>query len=354
MASRSRRETTCPLCAAAAARHLVTKRGYDVVRCTSCGLVFVWPRPTQGELAALYSAGDYHAEVNEAERRHAFARRLRQIERLAPRRGRILDVGCSKGYFLEAARASGWDAVGIELNEKAASEARAKGLDVRHGDLVGGASLPRVAEFDAGSFDVVTLFDVLEHTGEPRAMLAACRRLLRPSGLLVVTTPDIGGLLPRLTYALFGWTLGAWDHPTPPGHLVQFSRRTLRRALEGAGFETVRERSEHIPVAYSAGKLENSIMDVLAGRHRAKPAPRAPGKARENATAAGARGSLLHRMPRLCVRLASWLVVGVGSLVAHVLGWGDSRWLAARKANDEALDSDGSSLLPSTPNTQHR
>ena len=321
------RPAPCPLCDADTARRLVTKRGCDVVRCTACGLVFVWPQPRPEELEALYSAGGYHAEVDEAERRRTFARRLAQIEDLAPRRGRVLDVGCSKGYFLDVARAEGWDAVGVDLNRNAVDEAQARGLDIRHGDL-------DAQGFEDGSFDVVTLFDLLEHTSAPRATLAECRRLLRPGGVLVASTPNIGGLVPRVTYWLFARTLGAWDHPTPPGHLVQFSRRTLRKMLEGAGYEVVAVRAEHIPVGYSVGKLENSIMDVLAGRHRRKPEPKPRAEHGLEGSGVGSaprRGLSVRPLARYAVRALAWLVVGGAGLVARATGWGDSMTTFARR-----------------------
>ncbi len=341
------RTVDCPLCQGTSARHLVTQRGWEVVRCTACGLVFVWPQPTPEELDALYSGGAYHAAIDEAERRRYFARRLRQIEELAPRRGRVLDVGCSKGILLDVARAEGWDAAGIEMNRNAADEARARGLDVRQGEL-------DEHSFEEASFDVITLFDLLEHTRQPRTTLAACHRLLRPDGLLVVATPDIDGLVPRLTYCLFARTIGAWDHPTPPGHLVQFSRRTLRQMLENTGFTILLERSEHIPMAYSVGKLENSILDVLAGRHRTKlltpsegeagarpesrgggsmPMPAEGGRTGEGTAATRGRvGTWLRRLLRLGVRAKAWGVIGPAGLLARALGRGDSMLVVARSS----------------------
>jgi len=330
MASRPEPDASagCPLCGGGQRRHLVTKRGCHVVRCGACGLVYVWPQPTPDELEAFYSSGGYHAEVDEAERHHSFARRLAQIEALAPRRGRVLDVGCSKGYFLDVACAEGWDTVGVDLNRNAVDAARARGLDVRHGDLC-------AQEFADASFDVVTLFDLIEHTTDPRTTLAACHRLLRPGGLLMVTTPNIDGLVPRATYWLFARTLGAWDHPTPPGHLVQFSRRTLRRMLESTGYEVAAYRAEHIPVGYSVGKLENSIMDVLAGRHTAKPEPKAPPRecpGESAPTAAPRRRRFSPRsLVRPVVRAVAWVVVGGVGLVARATGRGDSMAVFARR-----------------------
>jgi len=327
--SRRLREAACPLCDGTRAEHLATKRGFEIVRCTACALVFVWPQPTPQELEALYSAGHYHAEVDEAERRRYAARRLREIEGLVPRRGRLLDVGCSKGFFLEAARDEGWDAVGVELNRNAVDEARARGLDVRHGGLGDQA-------FEEASFDVLTLFDLIEHTRDPRAIFAVCRALLRPQGILVVTTPDIGGLVPQATYWLLARTIGVWEHPTPPGHLIQFSRRTLAEILDRSGFVVVAERSEHIPVAYSVGKLENSAMDVLAGRHRAQPKSIGSNDVQREAAAPPAVRRPFRGLPRLVVRAVSWAVVGGLGGLARLLGWGDSRWVAARKGGEWA------------------
>ncbi|MFP4056864.1 MAG: class I SAM-dependent methyltransferase [Candidatus Brocadiia bacterium] len=331
----SPRRGPCPLCGGAEHRRLVTKRGCDVVRCAACGMVFVWPQPPADQLEALYAAPGYHAAIDEAERRRTFARRLGQLEELAPRRGRLLDVGCSTGTFLQVARDEGWDAAGVDLDPQAVEAARARGLDARCGRI-------EEAGFEPQSFDVVTLFDLVEHTPEPRATLAACRRLLRPGGLLALTTPDIGGLVPRVTYWLSARTLGAWDHPTPPGHLVQFSRRTLRQMLASTGFAVVRWRSEHIPVAYSVGKLENSVMDVLAGRHKAKPQPKpSPGKrlGGEAGRSPAARPELLRRTVRSAVRLVAWAVVGGAGLAARATGWGDSLWLVARAEAGEGTAS---------------
>ncbi len=324
MPSQAAEEGPCRLCGADDYRRLVTKLGYDVVRCRGCGLVFVWPQPAPEDLEALYSSGAYHGQIDQAERRRYAERRLDEIERLVPPSGRLLDVGCSRGYLLEAARDRGWQAAGVELNPRSVELARSRGLEVHCGQL---ADAPLAPE----SFDVVTAFDVIEHLRSPRAFLAQVHRLLRPDGLLVLTTPNIGGLVPRCTYWLVGRTVGAWEHPTPPGHLVQFSRHTLFAILSRTGFRVAVWRAEHIPVAYSVGKLENSVMDVLAGRHKQRPNIRGPRDfCRDSGNARPVRRPRTS-LPRLTVRAVAWVLLGTLWSLARLTGLGDSQWAAARK-----------------------
>ncbi|MBM4035440.1 MAG: class I SAM-dependent methyltransferase, partial [Planctomycetes bacterium] len=205
------------------------------------------------------------------------------------------------------------------------------GLDVAQGSMESEIKSQK-SKVKSQKFDLVTLFDVLEHTRSPRATLSACHSVLRPGGLLVVTTPNVGGLVPRVTYALFARTLGAWEHPTPPGHLVQFSRRTLRQALDAEGFEIVLQRSEHIPLAYSVGKLENSIMDVLAGRSAKRRIPDSRLQITDQQTEISNQRSLIARFPRYAVRALSWLLFGLLGLAARATGWGDSLFVIARRA----------------------
>jgi len=325
MPSQAAEEGPCRLCGADDYRRLVTKLGYDVVRCRRCGLVFVWPQPRPEDLEALYSSGAYHAEMDEAERRQWAEQRLDEIEPLIPAPGRLLDVGCSRGYLLEAARERGWQVAGVEINRRSVEVARSRGLEVHCGDIA-------TAPFPPETFDLVTAFDVIEHVPSPGGFLATVRQLLRPRGLLVLTTPNISGLVPRCTYWLVGRTIGAWEHPTPPGHLVQFSRHTLLDLLSRSGFEPEVWRAEHIPLAYSVGKLENSMVDVLAGRHKERPKPPSCVDLRCQERAGDRLRPARPSLPRLTVRCAAWLLLGVLGGLARLTGLGDSQWVAARKA----------------------
>lgn len=193
-----------------------------MVRCDGCGLVQVHPLPTTEAVRAHYNDGRssvprYYLAADAADRR-TFDAILDRIERLRPTRGQLLDVGPNVGTALAAAVARGWHARGVEINEDAARYSREqRGLDVVTG------SLESVA-LGARSFDVVLMLDVIEHLLDPPSAVRRVHGLLRPGGLVVISTPDIARMATRLLQV------------KPAEHLFYFSAETLGRLLREAGF----------------------------------------------------------------------------------------------------------------------
>lgn len=252
--SLARREVRECLHCGSPRRHEVTCfDGYHLQQCSDCGLAYVSDPPTESELRRYYSfALGYHTEftTSETARREHLARGLEYLPYLTRhiRRGRLLDVGCSAGFFLEVARNAGWEVAGLELSSDTAELGRNLfGLPIEVGNL---QSHP----FEAGSFTALTLWDVIEHLPDPLAALRSARDLLAPGGYIALSTPNIDGLFPRLSYYP-GKLLRHWTHADPPGHLCQFSTRTLRAMLETAGFEFVWKTTRAIPLSYSFGDL---------------------------------------------------------------------------------------------------
>ena len=332
----------CDLCGGEHAATLVIKNGFRVVRCTDCGLVFVNPRPRASTLSALYDTGSYqHHQVTRAGdaawRKPALAR-LRLVNEKRPEKGALLDVGCSTGWFLQVASEAGWKVTGMDVSAGSVAHVRGRGFDVRLATLESHDLPPR-------SFDVITMFDSIEHMPSPRAALAAVHELLVDGGLLVVTTPNVEGLFPRLTYQMLGRTFGAWMHPEPPGHVYQFGKSTLASTLERAGFAVVEEQTEAIALDHTVGELEDSLMDVLAGRVRRPAAtdarrqsapPRvvapAPGAESGDGSASGpAKPRPLRRALRLGVWAWAWALTHSVAAPAPWLGKGDSLVVVARK-----------------------
>lgn len=213
----------CRVCGAAVERILLTKDGFDVYACGSCGLAFTYPQPEC--LSEQYD--DSYFELYRKRRQFRLRRsdaRLSRIE-VIKKPGRLLDIGCSLGYFVEAALRRGWDAAGVEISLYASQEARGMGLDVRTGEL-------QDAGFAGESFDCVTMWDVLEHVTDPVEHMLEVRRVLAPDGLVVIGTPDLGHLMPRLKRE-------HWRHLKPGEHVFYFRRSSIGRLLNQTGFRAV-------------------------------------------------------------------------------------------------------------------
>jgi ubiquinone/menaquinone biosynthesis C-methylase UbiE len=213
-----------------------THSGYGrhdaIVQCQRCGLVYTDPRPDGNDIVETYQAVEDPLYLEEREGRVlTFEHHLKPLERITgPPNGRpLLDVGCYTGVFVEIAARHGWDAWGLEPSRWAVEQARARGLHVMQGTL-------DTAELPEGGFDVVTMWDVIEHLTDPRRALQRSHRLLNPGGLVVVHTIDIESAFARLMGARWPWLMEM--------HIYYFSRRTLRAMLEGCGFRVLSDRPQ--------------------------------------------------------------------------------------------------------------
>jgi 2-polyprenyl-3-methyl-5-hydroxy-6-metoxy-1,4-benzoquinol methylase len=245
-------KSACPACGAPRSEWLFEKDGFDLVRCTDCGLVRVDNPPSSEALTKLYSfeTGYHHDLVTDAAVQAIHAAEAQDnLQRLHQfrRSGALLDVGCSTGLFMHAAAKAGWRVKGIEYSADAANQAR------RHfgPNVVTGVLDNEI--FSGEQFDVVTLWDVLEHVPEPLQTLKNARRLLKQDGLLFIKTPNVDGWFPRASLTL-AKRLGFWRHPEPPGHLFQFSEKTLGSMLKTAGYEPLSTLHGRIPITYSFGQ----------------------------------------------------------------------------------------------------
>ncbi|HYL34754.1 MAG TPA: class I SAM-dependent methyltransferase [Bryobacteraceae bacterium] len=154
-----------------------------------------------------------------------FEEYLDRLGRHAGQPGTLIDIGAASGFFLSLARRRGWRVSGVEPSDFASSLARDKGLDVRTGTVEN-------CHFAAGAFDVVTMWDVIEHIPDPRRAIASIVSLLKPGGLIAINTPDSTCLLARLLKT-------KWHLVVPPEHLNLFSRESLRLLLAKHGLEVL-------------------------------------------------------------------------------------------------------------------
>jgi SAM-dependent methyltransferase len=192
-------------------------------RCQSCGIVFTDPAPTDLDRHYPPRYRKYRGIV-ELPLGALYRRRARRWARAFARPGRALEIGCGQGAMLDELRRAGWGVLGVER-----AGARADGLPVV------AATLDQVGP-DEG-FDLVILFQTLEHLPHPLAALRQCRRLLAPGGRLVVSVPNHASWQAR-------WFGGEWFHLDVPRHLFHFTPGSLRACLDRAGFTI--ERLHHV------------------------------------------------------------------------------------------------------------
>lgn len=255
----------CPTCGEQRATPVLEPRDpgnqmsrYRVVRCAACGLCFTRPLPDEAEYTALYNEAYYLGQqarliggelLRGVLDESIVAGRLGLLRRPP---GRALDVGCGPGLYLDRLRRRGWQVEGTDRSPAAVRLTRRRGLTVHHGPL---------AELDlpSDSFDLVTLWHVLEHLEDPLGDLLTIRRLLRPGGELMLEVPNFASVTSR-------WAGASWFSLQVPVHLQHFSPASLDRLLHRAGFRPVRrKRANHGDIV--------SVLYTLFAKLDLQPAP---------------------------------------------------------------------------------
>lgn len=263
--------TVCLFCESPPVQHLEV-RGFQIVRCEACDHEWVDPLPTPEQVDAVYNSGyftgeglgyrDYFVRQRASNQRKA-RYRLDLLGRLnqAPS-GRILDIGAADGSFVAEATARNWDAYGVEVSREARA---ALAEDLR----------PRVYESldeaaARGPFQIVTLWDVLEHLPDITDTMTRVSAMLAPGGLVGIVVPVIDNWNARKRPH-------SWDQYKPPEHLTYFSTRSLRRFAQTRIGPIVHEEPAWIRHArrthpdLSAGSKHSSLV-VWAETHMAKSA----------------------------------------------------------------------------------
>ncbi len=231
-------------------------QSYAIRFCGGCGLGVTDPFLDDRKLRAIYSS-TYREEdstrfFTPLERliRAVRLQRCRRVERYS-NKGRVLDIGCGRGDFPALMASRGWDAAGIELDERIEGRGRGGGgLELRYGRL------EDVRFADAG-FDAVTMWHVFEHMRDPVWVMNECRRIIKPGGLLVIAVPNARSLQARLTGR-------NWFHLDPPFHLYHYTLENIKKLMGDAGFEVLSVK--HFSLEYNPYGFLQSIFNSLGFR----------------------------------------------------------------------------------------
>lgn len=274
----------CGICGGTAGKFLFSARDlnfqttdevFSVVRCRACGTAQTVPRPAEHSLGRFYppsyyptggyDRAYYRRRIQPSQRdKLDIVRRFRQF-------GTLLDVGCGAGFFVREATEQGFSAQGIELSREAVEFGMREGdVRLREGDLLH-------TQYPDTSFDIVTLWHVLEHLPQPVETLKRIRALLKPGGMLVIAVPNFDSFQARVFR-------GRWYHLEVPRHLYHFSPGTLRRLLDAGGFDVLAEYQqspEHnwagilgslVPLVAPNGSYVGRLARLVAGRPLARAA----------------------------------------------------------------------------------
>lgn len=239
---------SCVICSTKE-EYAFNKLGYEIRRCPECDLYRTLPQTTYPKLLKNYytkgyfTGNDGRAGYADYEDDHLVVRKNanRYLKLLTQYQasGRLLDIGCATGIFLEEANKAGFDGFGIDVAPYAIRRARRRlGDRVRLGRL-------RQNSFPPKSFDIITLFDVFEHFDQPRRELQLARRLLKPEGLIAINTGDTSSLLAKIQRE-------NWHFFIPPQHLHFYSKSNLTQLIRSEGFEPIYTNSsgKHLTLRY--------------------------------------------------------------------------------------------------------
>lgn len=223
--------SVCIVCGALDVRQHVSVSGYSIVECPVCQFRWVDPVPTAAELVSIYTNPQYFsgAEVGyadylgaETSHRRLARRRLDRIERLTSV-GSILDLGCAAGFFLDEASRRGWRPVGVELSPLMRREA-----EQRIGARVFSSADEAAKAY--GPFDVVAMWEYIEHVPAAAEDLQMASNMLSERGVIAISTPNTGHYLATEAPE-------RWPEYRPPAHLSFFTAATLIRLLERADLQ---------------------------------------------------------------------------------------------------------------------
>lgn len=228
----------CPFCNITYYQIFFKREKDTILRCKNCGLIYIYPQPSENEIKEFYNSPNYYKSndfiytgyKNYVEDKinieNTAKKRLRWIQSYI-KKGKILDIGCGGGFFLNIAKNHGWSCYGVEISKHilqyASNELQLKEI----------ISSLKEANFPEEFFDVITMWDVIEHLKYLKEELLEINRVLKKNGLLVIITPNAGSIIAKITGK-------KWVLFNRKDHLLFFTPHTLINILNKIGFKVVK------------------------------------------------------------------------------------------------------------------
>lgn len=261
-------KNSCGLCGQKSSVRLYKADGFDIVKCRSCGLVYRNIILDSREAAGLYGESYFTDEQKNYffnkhdEKIKIFQDRLKRIESVFHKKGKILDIGCAIGTFLKTAVDLGWEGEGVDVSEYAARYAK------NHHGLKVVVGTEEEIELPEQSFDVITMWDSIDHLEVPQLYLDKLYKSLKNNGIIVVQTNMEDSLLYRVAHYLYKFSFGIIKLPVlrchPIHHSTFYSSKTLGLALSRAGFRIIKTESDTLePKLLNTNWFVKKVMDII-------------------------------------------------------------------------------------------
>lgn len=244
-------KTLCNLCKSASFNTFQRIGNFNIVKCRKCGFVFTFTEKTRHVSESVYREEYFHIEdfknikrgyrsyeKDRESHKYYFEKKLDLIKKYLSS-GKILDVGCALGFFMEAAKERGYDPFGIDVSKYAISYA------LKQFPKKVFLNTLKSAQFKAKFFDAVTLFQTIEHLDNPLETLREAGRILKKDGFLVIATPNHNCALRKIMRKY-------WFEYKPAEHLSLFDEKTMKFLLDKSGFSLVEMKSDifYYPINY--------------------------------------------------------------------------------------------------------
>ncbi|MFM8431285.1 MAG: class I SAM-dependent methyltransferase [Bacteroidota bacterium] len=246
-----KKNPSCKVCSSAGLTSLGKSYPEKLMRCKDCGLIQFIQDPSEEELNSHYGNYPVSGGVSDI----TIKRYEEILDTLEPYRvkGRLLDVGCGEGFFLEVAKRRGWEVHGTEFSPLYIPICESKGINMKFGRL-------NPDDYTHDFFDVITWFEVIEHINNPNKEIESFRKIIRPEGAVYVTTPNINSISRILLK-------GKWTAITYPDHLCYYSPFSIKKLFLRYGFHVVSLKTTGVSIGRIKDSLRNGKSEKPDGFH---------------------------------------------------------------------------------------
>jgi SAM-dependent methyltransferase len=226
----------CPLCRSSSYKSYDKLNGWTIVECKQCGFRYTNPRPKIDVLSSFYTE-EYFKDERHFEKFYNkdntikqqsdnYTNRVLDIESHVQKRGKLLEIGAARGAFLDKMKKRGWDVRGVEIS----GDAVKLGKELYRIDIFQGT----FAEFETNEkFDVICMYQTLEHVPDPKFIVEHSYELLNKSGIIIIEVPNIESIENKVSGRL------KFERYDLPRHLNHFSPLVLKKLLESSGFSVI-------------------------------------------------------------------------------------------------------------------